>query len=67
MPQLARVGRADVVLKVRPGRWTVYPLKTNGMRRSPIPCKVETGRLHFVADIARDKSAASFEYELTCE
>ena len=67
VPQLARAGRADVSLKVHPGRWTVYPLKTNGVRKGPISCKVIDGRLDFLADIARDPRAASFEYELVCE
>ena len=67
MPHLMRKGRAGILLAVAPGDWTVYALDCAGNRRGIVPSRWQDGRLGFFADVARDPSDATMNYELVRE
>ena len=60
----ARVGAADVSLKVAPGPWKAYALGTDGARRGEVPVSFAEGRLRLAARTARDPANATLLYEL---
>ncbi len=64
LPHLMRKGRAEILLAVAPGDWTVYALDCAGNRRGVVPSRWQDGRLGFFADVARDPSDATMNYEL---
>lgn len=64
MPHLMRKGKADIGISLAPGDWVVYALDCAGNRRCAMPSAWRDGRLVFCADIARDPSDATMNYEL---
>lgn len=64
LPHLMRAGRADISLTTTNANATVWGLASDGTRRCEIPCRMECGALRFVADIARDRSDATYLYEI---
>lgn len=67
LPHLMRVGRADISLALGAGVFKVYVLDADGTRRSDVPFRTASGRLAFTADIARDRTRASYLYEIVRE
>ena len=67
LPYLVRSGSAEISIAVRDGNWKVYALETCGKRRGEVPSTWADGRLSFTADVARDRSNATFLYELARE
>ena len=64
LPHLMRAGRADISLTTTNANATVWGLASDGTRRCEIPCRMERGVLRFIADIARDRSDATYLYEI---
>ncbi len=64
LPHLMRRGQAEIGLAVASGDWKVYALDCAGRRRGEVPCRWQDGRLGFVADVSRDPSDATMNYEL---
>ena len=67
LPHLMRNARAKVALALSPGEFKVFALDGDGTRRRTVPCEFKNGRLAFVADIAADRSAATYMYEIVRE
>ena len=64
LPHLMRNARAKVALSLSPGEFEVFALDGDGARRRAVPCDFKNGRLAFVADIAADRDAATYMYEI---
>lgn len=64
LPHLMRNARAKVALALSPGKFEVFALDGDGSRRKKVPSAVKDGRLVFVADIAADRTAATYLYEI---
>ena len=65
LPHLIRAGKADIALRVTPGKWAVFALNPDGTRAAQIPCTAtnDDGLFRFEADIARDPTNPSWLYE----
>ena len=64
LPHLMRNARAKVALSLSPGEFEAFALDGDGARRRAVPCEFRKGRLAFVVDIAADRSAATYMYEI---
>ncbi len=65
LPHLIRAGKANIALRVAPGKWSVFALNPDGTRAAQIPCATPEadGLLRFEADIARDTAHPAWLYE----
>ena len=65
LPHLMRAGRAEVTLRLSgASRPKVYALASDGSRRGEVESSFRDGALSFTADTARDRSDATFLYEI---
>ena len=65
LPHLMRAGRAEVTLRLSgAARPKVYALASDGSRRGEVESSFVDGALSFTADTARDRSDATFLYEI---
>ena len=64
LPHLMRNAKAKVALQLSAGEFEVFVLDGDGSRRNKVPCDFKNGRLAFVADIAADRAAATYMYEI---
>ena len=65
LPHLMRAGRAEVTLRLSgAARPKVYALAADGSRRGEVESSFVDGALSFTADTARDRSDATFLYEI---
>ena len=65
LPHLMRAGRAEVTLRLSgAARPKVYALASDGSRRGEVESLFRDGALSFTADTARDRSDATFLYEI---
>ena len=63
LPTLLRTGRLELHLKLFPGRWTLYPLRSDGLRRKGIPLErtPDGFRLHLDTAALPDGPTGVFE------
>jgi len=65
LPHLARNGRADIRLAVKPAEaFKVYALSAGGRRMAEIPVRVVKGRLAFTAAVDARPDSATLLYEI---
>jgi hypothetical protein len=66
MPHLVRAGKAEVTLALAsPERYEVWALAPSGRRLAPVPARVQSGQLHFLANVAGDPAnGARMLYEV---
>ena len=65
---LMRPGKAEISLAVsHPETYAVWSLGLDGARRAKVPCRVEEGRLAFLADVSADPKSATCVYEVVQE
>lgn len=68
LPHLARNGKADIRLAVKPAdRYRVYALSTGGRRVGEVACRTVKGRLAFTAAVAGLPDSATLLYEIVKE
>jgi hypothetical protein len=60
LPYLVRAGKAEVSVKLdSPNDYKVWALSLGGKRVNVVPARVESGSLHFVADISADPAGGA--------
>jgi hypothetical protein len=65
LPHLARNGKAEIRLAVKPAEaFKVYALSTGGRRVAEIPARVVKGRLAFTAAVDARPESATLLYEI---
>ena len=68
LPHLARNGKAEIRLAVKPAKaYKVYALSTGGRRVAKIPARVVKGRLAFTAAVDGRPDSATLLYEIVKE
>ena len=68
LPHLARNGKAEIRLAVKPAKeYKVYALETNGRRLAEVPTHVVKGRLAFTAAVDIRPETAALLYEIVKE
>ena len=68
LPHLARNGKAEIRLAVKPAKeYKVYVLAASGRRLAEVPTRVVKGRLAFTAEVAICPETAALLYEIVKE
>lgn len=68
LPHLARNGKAEIRLAVKPAdAFKVYALSTSGRRVAEVPARVVKGRLAFTAAVDAQPESATLLYEIVRE
>jgi len=68
LPHLARNGKAEIRLAVKPAdAFKVYALSTSGRRVAEVPAHVVKGRLAFTAAVDAQPESATLLYEIVRE
>jgi hypothetical protein len=68
LPHLAKRGRAEIRLAVKPAKdYKVYALSAGGARRAEVASRVVKGRLAFTADVGALPESATLLYEIARE
>jgi hypothetical protein len=65
LPHLMRRGMASVSIKFDNPDFEVWSINSSGERRERIPAVYKNGRIEFVCDTARDRTSATYLYEIT--
>jgi hypothetical protein len=65
LPHLMRRGMASVSIKFDNPNFEVWSINSSGERRERIPAVYKNGRIEFVCDTARDRTSATYLYEIT--